>query len=88
MDVPAKVVLKRGKEKPIRNRHHWIFSGAVAVLPSFEDGAILPVVTSEGEFLGQGYFNRRSSIVGRMLTFDETPVQEAVAARLREAVVG
>ena len=58
----------------------------MAVLPSFEDGAILPVVTSEGEFLGQGYFNRRSSIVGRMLTFDETPVQEAVAARLREAV--
>ena len=32
------VVLKPGKDKPVRNRHHWIFSGAVARLPFSRTG--------------------------------------------------
>ena len=37
-----KVILKPGKDKPIRNHHHWIFSGAVAKLPEFNGGECLP----------------------------------------------
>lgn len=80
-----KVSLKAGKDKPIRNRHHWIFSGAVAQLPSFEDGECLPVYDVEGEFLGQGYFNRQAKIVGRMLAFDATPIEEVLKLRLDSA---
>ncbi len=80
------VILKKDKDKPIRNRHHWIFSGAVKRLPDFKDGAILPVRSEEGELLGQAYFNRKSSIIGRMLTFDERPPLEAVEANVDDAL--
>jgi 23S rRNA (cytosine1962-C5)-methyltransferase len=80
------VVLRPGKDKPVRARHHWIYSGAVARLPEFEDGDILAVVSSAGEHLGYGYFNKRCSILGRMLSFDRTPGPEAVALSLGRAL--
>ncbi|OGD21311.1 MAG: 50S rRNA methyltransferase, partial [Candidatus Aminicenantes bacterium RBG_13_59_9] len=85
MNPPA-VILKKGRDKPIRQHHHWIFSGAVESLPEFEDGGILPVVSRDGEFLGSAYFNRKSSIIGRMLSFDATPPLEAVGQRLDAAL--
>lgn len=70
-----KVVLKKGKEKALRNKHHWIFSGAVHALPTFSPGEILPVYSFEKELLGSAYFNSSSSIIGRMLSFgDEDPL--------------
>ena len=79
------VVLKPGKDKPVRARHHWIFSGAVARLPEFEDGDILAVTSHQGEHLGYGYFNKRCSILGRMLSFDKTPGVEAVRRGIQRA---
>ena len=80
-----KVVLKLGKEKAILNRHHWIFSGAVAQLPTFENGALLPVYSHGGALLGTAYFNRCSTIVGRMIAFDETAPLLAIEQRLQQA---
>jgi len=80
------VILHAGKEKAVLNRHHWIFSGAVRRYPDFENGSVLPVRDARGGFLGYGYFNRRSSIVGRMLTFDETPPAVALEENVRRAV--
>ncbi len=85
MKQPA-VTLKKDRDKPIRRHHHWIFSGAVQGLPDFEDGDILPVLSRDGDFLGSAYFNRKSSIVGRMLSFDRTPPLEAVGQRLAGAL--
>lgn len=81
------VILKPGKEKPICNRHHWIFSGAVSKLPEFNDGECLQVCSSKGENLGWGYFNRKAAIIGRMLSFDETPPEKAILAHLQEASI-
>jgi 23S rRNA (cytosine1962-C5)-methyltransferase len=83
--VGPAVVLKPGRDKSVRRRHHWIFSGAIASLPDFEDGDVLGVQSSGKDFLGYGYFNRRSSIIGRMLSFDATPPEEAVEDGLRRA---
>ena len=80
------VILDKGKDKPIRNRHHWIFSGAVRSLPEFENGSILPVRSAEGDFLGWAYFNRACSILGRMLNFDERPPLEALRDNIEHAV--
>lgn len=80
------VVLKPGKEKPLRNRHHWIFSGAVQQLPDFKDGECLPVYSSQNDLLGWGYFNRKAQIVGRMLSFDHIPPQEALLNNLEMAL--
>lgn len=81
-----KIILKKDKEKAIKNRHHWIFSGAVAQAPAYEDGAILPVYSSSEELLGSAYFNSKAQIVGRMLTFDNTPAEEAVSASLKASL--
>lgn len=80
------VILKKNRDKPIRHRHHWIFSGAVQSLPDFEDGDILPVLSNEGEFLGSAYFNRKSAIIGRMLCFDRTPVRQSIEQSLLGAI--
>ena len=80
------VVLKKGRDKVVRNRHHWIFSGAVAGFPGFEPGEILPVRSSDGDLLGHAYFNPRSSIVGRMLSFGSEPPLETVARNIDSAI--
>ena len=80
------VVLKPGRDKAIRHRHHWIFSGAVRDLPDFEDGAVLPVRAANGELLGHGYFNRKSSITGRMVSFGDEPPEAAVRRSLDRAL--
>lgn len=87
MTMETAVVLHKGKDKAIRNRHHWIFSGAVRSLPDFEDGDILPVHGAEGEFLGRGYFHRGQSILGRMITFDDRPPLDALAENIERAIV-
>ena len=81
-----KVILKPGKDKPIRNRHHWIFSGAVKTLPECVNGECLPVYSSEDELLGSAYVNPRAQIVGRMLAFKATPPMEALVAHLDMAL--
>lgn len=81
-----KVILKKGKEKPLRNKHHWIFSGAIQTLPSFSPGDILPVYSSEKELLGSAYFNSSSSIIGRMLSFGSEDPLACVKNNLKRAI--
>lgn len=80
------VVIKPGREKSLICKHPWIFSGAIQSLPEFSDGDILPVRSSCGVHLGCGYFNRRSQITGRMLSFDQTPPQIALEQHIKQAI--
>lgn len=77
--------LKAGKEKPILNHHHWIFSGAVAELPSHLPGDILAVESAGKKLLGFAYVNNKSSILGRMISFDEQPF-EAIEKSILDAI--
>ena len=79
-------VLKPGRDKAVKNRHHWIFSGAVRDLPDFEDGEVLAVRSAGGELLGHAYFNRKSAIAGRMIAFGTEPPDAAVRASLGRAL--
>src|SRR3989338_1215893 len=81
-----RVILKSGKEKPILHKHHWIFSGAIQSMPEFENGDVLPVYSTMGRLLGSGYFHHKTSIAGRMLSFDETPGDEAIRQHIDRAV--
>jgi len=85
------VVLKPGREKPVRQRHPWLFSGAVARIEgSPADGDLVEVRAADGSFLARGYFNRASQIVVRLLTWDpEEPVDAAFwQRRLERAIRG
>jgi 23S rRNA (cytosine1962-C5)-methyltransferase len=69
MSVYPRVILKKGKEKPLLRGHPWVFSGAVEKM----EGDISPgdageVYSREGQFLGIGHVNPRSQIVVRILT--------------------
>ncbi len=70
--MTARVTIKAGREKPIRQRHPWIFSGAIERVDSeANDGDVIDVVSNRGDFLARGYLNRRSQIVVRLLTWNE-----------------
>lgn len=64
-----RIVLKRGKEKPLLRGHPWVFSGAVAKVEGDPSpGDLGEVYSAEGEFLGLGHVNFRSQIILRLLT--------------------
>ncbi len=85
------VVLKRNREKPVHNRHPWIFSGAIARLEGqIEDGDLVRVLSSQGKFLATGYINRRSQITVRLLTWEaaEAVDTDFWRRRLARAIAG
>ncbi|MCB8921903.1 MAG: class I SAM-dependent rRNA methyltransferase [Ardenticatenaceae bacterium] len=73
------LVLKPGREKPVLNRHPWVFSGAIArVSGSPTPGDVVEVVDVDGRSLAHAYYNPHSQIRARILTWDEhTPIDDA-----------
>ncbi|MDF2577873.1 MAG: hypothetical protein K0S74_1357 [Chlamydiales bacterium] len=82
-----KVILKPSKEKAILQKHHWIFSGAIAKLPSFTEGEILPVYSADQKLLGYAYFSQKGSIRGRMISFGNILPEEGLLQALNNALV-
>ncbi|MDD3828022.1 MAG: class I SAM-dependent methyltransferase [Anaerolineae bacterium] len=90
--MDGRIVLKRDREKPVQQRHPWIFSGAIDRVESdAPNGALVQVVDYQGNYLATGYLNRRSQIVVRLLTWDvdeqvdtafwQRRLEQAIAAR-------
>ena len=77
--ITATLVLKPGREKPVLNRHPWVFSGAIArITGSPAPGDVMDVVDGNGRFLARAYFNPHSQIRARILTWDEhTEIDDA-----------
>lgn len=62
--------LAQKKEKAVLRRHPWIFSGAIQETdPDVTDGDIASVCDSSGRHLGYGYYNGKTQIAVRMLSF-------------------
>jgi 23S rRNA (cytosine1962-C5)-methyltransferase len=73
----VRCILQKGKERPVKNRHPWIFSGAIDQIDEgFEAGDLVRVLSAHEEFLGVGYLNPGSQIVVRMLAFEDTAIDE------------
>ncbi len=88
-DFPDAVILKPGRDKPVRQRHPWIFSGSIRTLPKeVDDGAIAPVCDARGQFLAYGFLNRASQIQVRLLSWDqdETFDEDFWCGRLQQAI--
>ena len=71
------VRIKKGREKPIRNRHPWVFSGAIASAENAVDGELVRVVDERDRFLARGYWNSRSQIQVRILSWEDEPIDAA-----------
>ncbi len=81
------IQLKRGKEESLRRFHPWVFSGAIHQTDSdLEEGDIVRVVTSSGEFIAVGHY-QQGSIAVRVLSFSDVAIDDAYwASRLQSAL--
>ncbi len=71
------VIIKKGREKPILQQHPWIFSGAIdSVEGDPTPGDIVTVTARDGRFLARGYWNPKSQIQVRILTWDDEDINE------------
>jgi 23S rRNA (cytosine1962-C5)-methyltransferase len=65
--------LGRGRDRSLRRRHPWVYSGAIASVEGKPPpGAIVRLVGHDGGFLAWAYFNERSQIRARVLDWDES----------------
>jgi 23S rRNA (cytosine1962-C5)-methyltransferase len=72
------VILKKGKEKAVLQRHPWLFSGAVErVVGKPANGDIVRLLDAKGAFMAYGFYNDQSRVALRLLEWDEnTEVNE------------
>jgi 23S rRNA (cytosine1962-C5)-methyltransferase len=79
----ARLVIKPGREKSLKRRHPWVFSGAVERVEGRPDvGATVDVVDAGGAFLARAAFSPASQIRARVWTFDaDEAVDPAFFAR-------
>ena len=84
------VVLHASREKSLERRHPWVFSGAIdSVNGSPDDGDIVSVCNTSGAFLARGYWNSRSAIRVRLLSWNEHEIiDEAFWQRRLERAIG
>lgn len=71
-----KVHLKAGKEESLKRFHPWVFSGAINKIEGEpEEGEVVNIYTSKGEFIAVGHF-QVGSIAVRILSFCEEEVNK------------
>jgi 23S rRNA (cytosine1962-C5)-methyltransferase len=80
----ASIALKPGRERPLQQRHPWVFSGAVSsVRGAPGDGDSVDVFGPGGDWLARGFYSGASQIRLRAATWD--PEQPLDAGWLRDA---
>ncbi len=67
----ATITLRHGKERPVIQRHPWIFSGAIqSVRGEPVDGEPVDVLAASGDWLARGWWSGHSQIRVRLCTWD------------------
>jgi 23S rRNA (cytosine1962-C5)-methyltransferase len=78
-----RLILKAGREKSVRNKHPWIFSGAVdRVTGDPEMGETLDVYDQRGTWLARAGYSPHSQIIARIWTWDQNQSVDADFFRL------
>ena len=71
------VTLKKNEEKRIVSGHPWVYANEVQKIDGHDtQGSVAKVVAFDGRFIGYGFINHLSKIIVRILTRDETPINE------------
>ena len=84
MAAVKRLILKKGREKPLKHKHPWIFSGAVERLEGDPaPGETIEIRSFGGEFLAQGAFSPESQIQARVWSWQEDQVISADYFRLK-----
>ncbi|MBN1251451.1 MAG: class I SAM-dependent rRNA methyltransferase [Bacteroidales bacterium] len=67
-----KLIINKGRERSLINRHPWIYSGAVKELPEAEIGEILAVYSFDNRLIGYGFYAPGTQIVCRVFEYTST----------------
>ena len=84
-----RLVLKPGREKSLRHRHPWVFSGAIERVEGDPgSGATVSVVARDGAFLAKAAYCPDSQIRARVWSFEaKDEIDEAfLTRRLKESI--
>lgn len=66
------IILKRGKEKAVLQKHPWVFSGALQQINGKPlNGELVEVLSFDKEFLAYGHFNGQSRVAIRILEWQK-----------------
>ncbi|UOE49915.1 class I SAM-dependent rRNA methyltransferase [Mucilaginibacter sp. SMC90] len=66
------VILKKGKEKAVLQRHPWVFSGAIEkVKGKPANGDVVQLLNAQGEFMAYGFYNDQSRVTLRLLEWNK-----------------
>ncbi len=87
------IQLKRGKEESLKRYHPWVFSGAIQQTEKgVEEGDVVRVVTSNGDFIAVGHY-QEGSIAVRVLSFSDVDIDASFwrsrllsALQMRQAI--
>ena len=83
----ASVVVTAKGENRIRGGHPWVYRSDVADVRDVEPGVVVEVFGPRQRLLGHALFSDQSQITIRMISRDETPIDEAFwRARLDQAI--
>ena len=90
VEFPRQVRLKPRRERSVRRRHPWVFSGAIAeVRGQPSPGETVAVCDAHGEFLAWGQYSPHSQIRVRLVSWrraDAVDAPDFWRARIRRAV--
>jgi 23S rRNA (cytosine1962-C5)-methyltransferase len=78
----SSLLLRTGREKSLKRRHPWIFSGAVEKA-SAKPGETVEVLDATRKFLARAAYSPKSQIRARVWTFDQAEEVDAVFFRNR-----
>jgi 23S rRNA (cytosine1962-C5)-methyltransferase len=74
----VRLILKAGREKSLKRRHPWVFSGAVAKFQGQPaSGETVGVWSATGEFLAVAAYSPESQIVARVWDWSERDIDRA-----------
>jgi 23S rRNA (cytosine1962-C5)-methyltransferase len=83
-----KIFLKKDRDRSVRQRHPWIFSGAIERIEGSPGiGETVDILSAEGEFLGRAAFSPQSSIRARIWAWDDAEIGNAFfESRIKRAI--
>ncbi|QQL49727.1 class I SAM-dependent rRNA methyltransferase [Mucilaginibacter ginkgonis] len=66
------VILKKGKEKAVLQKHPWVFSGAIdKVKGKPANGDVVRLIDTQDRFMAYGFYNDQSRVALRLLEWNE-----------------
>ncbi len=82
-----RLILRPGREKSLRNRHPWVFDGAIAREDGPRDAALADAFDGRGNRVASGFYSAHSQIRLRAVAFgDEELTPDLLRGRIRAAL--